>query len=95
MKQCYKIGRGPDCDIQITGKHVDTAVLPVISKIQFRVELEIDNSGARIFSIVDTSSNGTFVNKKKIGKNNKVYLSNNDEIALSLPHNKGKPNLIA
>lgn len=77
------------CEIQITCKHIDPLLLPVISKIQFQIELETENSGAQLFSLLDLSSNGTFVNKKKIGKNKKVYLSNNDEISLSQPQNKG------
>ena len=33
--------------------------------------------------LVDKSSNGTFVNGRKIGKNNKITLSHNDEIGLA------------
>ena len=38
----------------------------------------------------DFSSNGTFVNQNLVGKNKKVVLQNNDEIALAHSNKKGK-----
>lgn len=86
-KKLYRIGRGPDCDVQITGEHVNSVMLPVISKVHFQIELE-NNSDSRIFSLLDMSSNGTYVNRIKIGKNKKTFLSHNDEISISLPQNR-------
>ena len=42
-----------------------------------------------VIAIVYCSSNGTFVNGEKVGKNRKVPLNNNDEISLALPKNRG------
>ncbi|XP_075220287.1 serine/threonine-protein kinase Chk2-like isoform X2 [Lycorma delicatula] len=84
----YLVGRGPSCDIQLTSQHMEPVILSTVSKIQFKIEVEKDESGSSIFSLLDLSSNGTFVNKKKVGKNKKVYLSSNDEISLSQPQNK-------
>ena len=51
---------------------------------------EKKNNSVFVF-IEDFSSNGTFLNGEKIGKGNKSVMKNNDEIALSMPKNKGTP----
>ena len=47
------------------------------------------NNGNVFVFIEDFSSNGTFLNGDKIGKGRRSILKNNDEIALSMPKNKG------
>ncbi|XP_022183816.1 ovarian-specific serine/threonine-protein kinase Lok [Nilaparvata lugens] len=84
----YKVGRGMECDIRLTSECIDTSVLNLISKVQFEVKLTKDDSGIEVFCLKDLSSNGTFVNKKKIGRNNTVFLKTSDEISLSQPQNK-------
>ncbi len=58
-------------------------------KFPFYLIQESTTTGVHIF-LMDTSSNGTFVNGEKVGKGNKQVLNNNDEIALALKKNKGK-----
>ncbi|RZF34389.1 hypothetical protein LSTR_LSTR008928 [Laodelphax striatellus] len=84
----YKVGRGMECDIRLTRDCIDTSVLNLISKVQFEVKLAKDDSGIEVFCLKDLSSNGTFVNKKKIGRNRTVFLKTSDEISLSQPQNK-------
>lgn len=42
--------------------------------------------------IIDLSKNGTFVNGSKIGRNQKLIIHNNDEIAVGQPNVKGSKN---
>ena len=45
-------------------------------------------------SLSSLSSNGTFVNGVKVGKNKTQLLNNDDEISLSVKNNKGTLSLI-
>ena len=63
------VGRDPSCDICLND--------PLISKVHCRITVEED----RIFRIEDlASTNGTFLNKKKLSKPAQVYYS--DRIVL-------------
>lgn len=59
-----------------------------ISTKHFKLYREWGSDGSFNVFITDLSSNGTFVNGDKIGKNNTHPLSNNDEISLSLKKHK-------
>ncbi|XP_042877054.1 serine/threonine-protein kinase Chk2-like [Penaeus japonicus] len=85
-KNSYTFGRG-DADHQFTKDHFDNALLPAISKIHFRVSRET-NTGNEVVLLEDLSCNGTFVNKKQVGRGKKVVLQNNDEISLAHANKK-------
>lgn len=47
------------------------------------------NIGNEVVLLEDLSCNGTFVNKKQVGRGKKVVLQNNDEISLAHANKKG------
>lgn len=59
-----------------------------ISTKHFKLYREFDADGTFNVFLTDLSSNGTFINGQKIGKNNTQPLNNNDEISLSLKKHK-------
>lgn len=61
-----------------------------ISKIHFTITREIIGTLGYVVFIKDTSSNGTFLNGEKIGKDCKWVLSNNDKISVVSKTNYGK-----
>lgn len=61
-----------------------------ISKIQFIITREIIGALGYVVFIKDTSSNGTFLNGEKIGKDCRWILSNNDKISVVSKTNYGK-----
>ena len=77
VEEVYVLGRGRKAspglrydDIRVSGTHC-------------RLERKVDASSgeARVF-LTDTSSNGTFVNGRKVGKGRQLVLSHNDEVSL-------------
>lgn len=72
----------------ITEQEVDKLIL-IISKVQFKIWKEPISTGTHVAYLEDLSSNGTFVNKQKVGKNKKVVISSEDVISLAQPNNKG------
>ncbi|XP_016288010.1 serine/threonine-protein kinase Chk2 isoform X2 [Monodelphis domestica] len=58
------------------------------SKKHFRIFREKGPKNSYIAYIEDHSGNGTFVNRELVGKEKRLPLSNNCEIALSVPTNK-------
>lgn len=85
-KNSYTFGRG-DADHQFTKDHFDNSLLSAISKIHFRVSRETNISN-EVVLLEDLSCNGTFVNKKPVGRGKKVVLQNNDEISLAHANKK-------
>ncbi|KAF6080774.1 checkpoint kinase 2 [Phyllostomus discolor] len=61
------------------------------SKKHFRIFREKGPKDSYIAYIEDHSGNGTFVNRELVGKGRRLPLSNNSEIALSVPNNKVGP----
>ncbi|KNC46086.1 CAMK/RAD53 protein kinase [Thecamonas trahens ATCC 50062] len=57
-------------DIRVSGKHC---------KLE---RSEAPNSTTRVVFLTDLSSNGTYVNGRKIGRGRRVVLANNDEVSL-------------
>ncbi|XP_014667186.1 PREDICTED: serine/threonine-protein kinase Chk2-like isoform X2 [Priapulus caudatus] len=89
MNPEHIFGRGDECDYCFT-KSTTLSSKPYFaaySKLHFKILREQEGSVIYTF-IEDKSSNGTFVNGEKIGKNRKQVLNNNDEISLSVKNHK-------
>lgn len=84
----YRIGRAESCEIIITEEEVDK-LIHNISKVQFKIWKEPISTRTHVVYLEDLSTNGTFVNRQKVGKNKKVVISNEDVISLAQPFNKG------
>ncbi|XP_076755046.1 ovarian-specific serine/threonine-protein kinase Lok isoform X2 [Xylocopa sonorina] len=86
-KDVYTLGRSETCDICVTTNELKPKWLSVMSKIHFQITRKfIDgNSNDAVVYLEDLSYNGTFVNKKKVGRGNKVVLESNDIISLAQP----------
>lgn len=91
VKDNYKAGRQTnDVDFQFTKQCFSLNVINHISKIHFTITREIMDIQGYVVYITDTSSNGTFLNGEKIGKDCRWILSNNDKIAVVSKTNNGK-----
>ncbi|XP_076283296.1 ovarian-specific serine/threonine-protein kinase Lok [Lasioglossum baleicum] len=86
-KDVYTLGRSESCDICVTKNDLKPKWVSVMSKVHFRITREYigDNSSDAIVYLEDLSQNGTFVNKQKVGRGNKVVLESNDIISLAQP----------
>jgi len=72
------------CDIILTNNELQPRYLNVISKVHFRIVRErINNSNEFVVYLEDMSHNGTFVDKIKVGRGNRVIITNNSEIAVA------------
>ncbi|KAI8326519.1 kinase-like protein, partial [Martensiomyces pterosporus] len=84
----YHIGRHKSCDIRIQNPHISNhhcLIYRVESEPMLDEEDEDSNrrmgAGSRVY-LEDTSTNGTFVNGKRVEKNASVELHDGDEIQL-------------
>lgn len=68
------IGRSDDMDITIPE--------PQISQLHCILSVQYLDNGVKKIMLSDKSSNGTYVNKKKLGKGNSCLISDGDEIIL-------------
>ncbi|CAK9828062.1 Ovarian-specific serine/threonine-protein kinase Lok [Anthophora retusa] len=86
-KNIYTLGRSETCDICVTKNELKPKWLSVMSKVHFKITREfIDgNTIDAVVYLEDLSQNGTFVNKKKVGRGNKIVLESNDVISLAQP----------
>ncbi|CAK9796429.1 Ovarian-specific serine/threonine-protein kinase Lok [Anthophora plagiata] len=86
-KNIYTLGRSESCDICVTKNELKPKWLSVMSKVHFKITREfIDgNTIDAVVYLEDMSQNGTFVNKKRVGRGNKVVLESNDVISLAQP----------
>ncbi len=66
----YKIGRNPDNDIVISD---DTLIVS-----RYHATLNVNSNGT--ITILDNSTNGTFINDSKVQKGVETYLSKGDEV---------------
>ncbi|KAM9330827.1 serine/threonine-protein kinase Chk2 [Gastrophryne carolinensis] len=83
----YVFGRDKRCDYTFDKPIINkTERYKTYSKRHFRIFREAGLSA--VAYIEDLSGNGTFLNKQLIGQRKKMPLTNNAEIALSLPSNK-------
>lgn len=91
VKEEYSFGRGDDCDycFERNGGR-DNPHFRTFSNTHFIIYREIDknNSDKYVVFLKDKSTNGTFINGEKIGKNKTQVLNNDDEIGLSFKKNK-------
>lgn len=63
----------------------------IISKVHCTITREvINNNNDVVIFIQDNSSNGTYVNKKLVGKDKKIVLDHEDIIAFAMPENAGR-----
>lgn len=77
----YSFGRGKTCSIVLNSDELQTSkYFLAYSSKHFTI---IRDETKNYVYIIDLSSNGTYVNGEKIGKNNKQVLENNAEIALA------------
>ncbi|XP_023327885.1 serine/threonine-protein kinase Chk2 [Eurytemora carolleeae] len=80
----FKLGRGRSMDYVIRESDMGSAKwLTAVSKVQ----CEIIKSGTEVF-VRDHSSNGTWLNGKKIGKNNMRPLEHDSELCFSAVNKK-------
>jgi len=71
-------GRSHDCHYKLTDKKISSKHCRLYRKKQ-----ETDEHGDYHFFLDDYSSNGTFVNRKRVGKGNTISIVNGNEIALT------------
>ncbi|XP_019885390.1 serine/threonine-protein kinase Chk2 [Camponotus floridanus] len=84
VRESYTLGRSMSCDIIITNNELRPKYLNIISKVHFRITRErINNSNEFVVYLEDMSHNGTFVDKIKVGRGNRVIITNNSEIAVA------------
>jgi serine/threonine-protein kinase Chk2 len=82
----YSLGRGKKCSISLVSKEIQASrYYAAYSSIHFKI---IRDTVKNYVYIQDLSSNGTFVNGEKIGKNKRRVLDNNAEIALASKTNR-------
>ncbi|XP_063769240.1 serine/threonine-protein kinase Chk2 isoform X2 [Pseudophryne corroboree] len=85
----YVFGRDKHCDYTFDKPIINqTERYKTYSKKHFRIFREAGPGLSAVAYIEDLSGNGTFLNKQIIGRGKKLPLTNNAEIALSLPTNK-------
>ncbi|XP_075070749.1 serine/threonine-protein kinase Chk2 isoform X2 [Mixophyes fleayi] len=89
VSEDYVFGRDKHCDYTFDKPVINqTDRYKTYSKKHFRIFREVGPGLSAVAYIEDLSGNGTFLNKQLIGRGKKLPLTNNAEIALSLPTNK-------
>ncbi|KAL3313899.1 Checkpoint kinase 2 [Cichlidogyrus casuarinus] len=81
-KEETTFGRGLECDYVFQAESFDTIIFAALSKVHFIIYRDNSSKSPLIF-IKDLSSNGTFLNGKKIGKGKQSPLNNTDKISLA------------
>ncbi|XP_068937871.1 serine/threonine-protein kinase Chk2 isoform X1 [Petaurus breviceps papuanus] len=85
----YWFGRDRGCEYSFDKPGLKkTDKYRTYSKKHFRIFREKGPKNSYIAYIEDHSGNGTFVNRELVGKEKRLPLSNNSEIALSVPTNR-------
>ena len=81
MNNEYSVGRGKTCSVVFNSDELQTSkYFLAYSSTHFTIVR--DQTKNHVY-LVDLSSNGTYINGEKLGKNNKQILENNAEIALA------------
>lgn len=81
MNNEYSVGRGKTCSVVLASDELQTSkYFLAYSSTHFTIVR--DPTKNEVY-LVDLSSNGTYINGEKLGKNNKQILENNTEIALA------------
>ncbi|KAK6638403.1 hypothetical protein RUM44_008832 [Polyplax serrata] len=86
IKDEYIIGRGPNCDLSL-GSESGERLHGAISKNHFKIRrtnISKMNCDDYIVYLDDLSSNGTFINGRKVGKGKSAILENNNEISVCI-----------
>jgi serine/threonine-protein kinase Chk2 len=86
----YRVGRSPKCEIYLGPENFDKNAYALISKYHFTIIRDQLENNLHIVYLQDLSSNGTYVNGKKVGKERRVLIKTSDEISLAKAGNKGK-----
>lgn len=82
----YSFGRGKTCSVVLNSNELQTSkYFGAYSSCHFSIIRDQINNQVYL---LDSSSNGTYVNGDKVGKNNKYILENNAEIALPCKNNR-------
>lgn len=92
IKDEYIIGRGPNCDLSL-GSESGERLHGAISKNHFKIRrtnISKMNCDDYIVYLDDLSSNGTFINGRKVGKGKSAILENNNEISVCIAKYKGE-----
>lgn len=79
----YTIGRGHSCNITLSLKNCDRVFLSNVSREHFSIKRVCDPLAGNQIIVEDLSSNGTWVDGRRVGKGERRVLSNGDEISLS------------
>ncbi|CAF0925598.1 unnamed protein product [Didymodactylos carnosus] len=84
----YSLGRNAKCKIVLDSPLIQQSkYFLAYSSVHFKITRE--QTGSHTYTYLqDTSSNGTFINGDKVGKNNRHVLQNNAEIALASKSNR-------
>ncbi|KAH0561384.1 ovarian-specific serine/threonine-protein kinase Lok-like [Cotesia glomerata] len=90
-KDEYTLGRNTDCDICFSDERSEIKLAKhyqIISKVHCIITREvINNNNDVVIFIQDKSSNGTYVNRKLVGKEKKIALDHEDVISFARPEN--------
>jgi serine/threonine-protein kinase Chk2 len=82
----YSLGRGKKCSISFDSKEIQASkYFLAYSAIHFKIVRDLVKN---YVYLQDLSSNGTYVNGEKVGKNKRHVLDNNAEIALASKTNR-------
>lgn len=85
--EVYHAGRAQSCELAISEKDLEPRKYNLISKVHFKIVKSVVENEEIVY-LEDLSSNGTFVNEKKVERNQKVLLQSSAEIALASPNMK-------
>lgn len=90
--ETYTFGRSPNCTEQFLEKDFSpSSSYMTLSFTHFQITRQQICSGSDVQAIIqDLSSNGTYLNRAKIGKNKFKVLAHNDVISLLNPDFEGK-----
>jgi serine/threonine-protein kinase CHEK2 len=86
IDQAYSLGRGKTCSIVLSSDELQTSKY-FLAYSSTHLKIVRDETQHLVF-IEDLSSNGTYINGDKIGKNKRQILETNDEIALASKTNR-------
>lgn len=82
----YTLGRGKKCDIALESKAIQASkYFLAYSSTHFKIVRDLTKD---MIYLQDLSSNGTYVNGEKVGKNKRRVLDNNAEIGLASKTNR-------
>uniref|UniRef100_A0A182W6L8 Protein kinase domain-containing protein n=1 Tax=Anopheles minimus TaxID=112268 RepID=A0A182W6L8_9DIPT len=78
----FDVGRNPQCSLVFDVKNTPQSTLPFISIVHFILEKDLGDPSSPTY-ITDKSSNGTYVNGTRIGKNNRIILLHGSSISIA------------